>query len=40
MKAYLRTLGLKGPVTTRGDGIAKETGAAGRKVIVSIRYTK
>ena len=40
VKAYLRTLGLKGPVTTRGDGIAKETGAAGRKVIVSIRYTK
>ena len=40
VKAYLRSLGLKGPVTARGDGIAKETGAAGRKVVVSIRYTK
>lgn len=40
VKAYLRSLGLKGPVKARGDGIAKETGAAGRKVIVSIRYTR
>jgi uncharacterized repeat protein (TIGR02543 family) len=40
VKSYLRTLGLKGPVAARGDGIARETGAAGRKVVVSIRYTK
>jgi len=40
VKAYLRSLGLKGPVTARGDGLSKETGAAGRKVIVSIRYTR
>ena len=40
VKAYLRSLGLKGPVKARGDGIAEETGAAGRKVVVSIRYTK
>jgi outer membrane protein OmpA-like peptidoglycan-associated protein len=40
VKAYLRSLGLKGPLTARGDGIAPETGAAGRKVNVSIRYAK
>ena len=40
VKAYLRSLGLKGPLKARGDGVAKETGAAGRKVVVSIRYTK
>ena len=39
VKSYLRSLGLKGPVAARGDGIATETGAAGRKVIVWIRYT-
>jgi outer membrane protein OmpA-like peptidoglycan-associated protein len=40
VKSYLRSLGLTGPVAARGDGIARETGAAGRKVVVSIRYTK
>ena len=35
----MRGLGLKGPVTARGDGVASETGAAGRKVSISIRYT-
>jgi hypothetical protein len=40
VRAYLRSLGLKGPLTARGDGIATESGAAGRKVVVSIRYTK
>lgn len=39
VKSYLRGLGLKGPVTARGDGVASETGAAGRKVSISIRYT-
>jgi len=40
VQSYLRSLGLKGPLAARGDGIAKESGAAGRKVVVSIRYTK
>jgi len=40
VRSYLRSLGLKGPLASRGDGIARETGAAGRKVVVSIRYTK
>lgn len=40
VQSYLRSLGLKGPLTARGDGIAKGSGAAGRKVVVSIRYTK
>lgn len=39
VKSYLRELGLKGPVTARGDGVSTEPGAAGRKVSVSIRYT-
>jgi outer membrane protein OmpA-like peptidoglycan-associated protein len=38
--AYLRSLGLKGTVTTRGDGVAKETGSAGRKAVVTIRYVR
>ncbi len=38
--AYLRSLGLKGTVTTRGDGVAKETGAAGRKAVIAIRYVR
>jgi outer membrane protein OmpA-like peptidoglycan-associated protein len=40
VQSYLRSLGLRGPLTARGDGVAKETGAAGRKVVVSIRYTR
>ena len=39
LKSYLRKLGLKGPVTARGDGVSSESGAAGRKMSVSIRYT-
>jgi outer membrane protein OmpA-like peptidoglycan-associated protein len=38
--AYLRSLGLKGTVTTRGDGVAKESGAAGRKAVIAIRYVR
>ena len=37
---YLRSLGLKGTVVSRGDGVAKETGAAGRKAVVALRYVK
>lgn len=38
--AYLRSLGLKGAVVTRGDGVARESGAAGRKAVVTIRYLR
>ena len=38
--AYLRSLGLKGTVVTQGDGVAKESGAAGRKAEVTIRYRR
>jgi outer membrane protein OmpA-like peptidoglycan-associated protein len=38
--AYLRSLGLKGAVVTRGDGVATESGAAGRKAVVTIRYLR
>lgn len=38
--AYLRGLGVKGSITTRGDGVAKERGAAGRKAVVTITYRK
>jgi alpha-tubulin suppressor-like RCC1 family protein/outer membrane protein OmpA-like peptidoglycan-associated protein len=38
--AYLRSLGLKGAVVTRGDGVAREDGAAGRKAVVTIRYLR
>ena len=37
---YLRSLGLKGTVVTRGDGVARESGAAGRKAVVEIRYSR
>ncbi len=37
---YLKSIGVKGAVVTRGDGVAKETGAAGRKAIVTITYRK
>ena len=37
---YLKSIGVKGVVVTRGDGVAKETGAAGRKAIVTITYRK
>ena len=40
VRTFLRQEGLRGPLTARGDGIATETGAAGRKVVVSIRYTR
>ena len=38
--AYLKSIGVKGVSVTRGDGIAKETGAAGRKAVVTITYKK
>ncbi|MBU6245620.1 MAG: hypothetical protein KGP12_10450 [Actinomycetales bacterium] len=38
--SYLRSLGLKGRVVSRGDGTATETGAAGRKVVIAIKYSK
>lgn len=38
--AYLRTLGVKGTITTRGDGIANQTGPAGRKAIVTLTFRK
>ena len=38
--SYLKSIGVKGVSVTRGDGIAKETGAAGRKAVVTITYKK
>lgn len=38
--SYLKSIGVKGVVVTRGDGVAKETGAAGRKAVVTITYRK
>jgi hypothetical protein len=35
---FMRSIGLKGKVTVRGDGVAHESGAAGRKAVVVIRY--
>ena len=37
---YLRSLGLKGTVMSRGDGVSQESGAAGRKAVVALRYVK
>jgi flagellar motor protein MotB len=36
--AYLRYLGLKGAYVIRGDGVAKQPGAAARRVNVVIEY--
>ena len=38
--AYLKKLGLKGRFVVRGDGIAKESGPAARRVNVSVNYLK
>lgn len=38
--SYLKSIGVKGVVVTRGGGIAKEAGAAGRKATVTLTYRK
>lgn len=38
--AYLRSLGLKGDYTVRGDGTSAQDGATARRVTVAISYTK
>ncbi|MBU6245622.1 MAG: putative Ig domain-containing protein [Actinomycetales bacterium] len=35
---YLRSLGVRGKIVVKGSGQARETGAAGRKVVISMRY--
>lgn len=37
---YLKSQGVTGSVVTRADGVAKETGAAGRKAVVTITYRR
>lgn len=37
---YLRSIGVKGAFITRGQGVAKERGAAARKAVVTLTYRK
>lgn len=37
---YLKAQGVAGTVVTRADGVANETGAAGRKAVVTITYRR
>jgi outer membrane protein OmpA-like peptidoglycan-associated protein len=37
---YLRSIGVKGAIVTRGQGVAKEQGAAARKAVVTLTYRK
>lgn len=37
---YLKSQGVTGAVTTRAEGVARETGAAGRKAVVTITYRR
>jgi outer membrane protein OmpA-like peptidoglycan-associated protein len=36
--SYLRSLGLKGAYTVRGDGVAEQSGASARRVAVTVSY--
>jgi outer membrane protein OmpA-like peptidoglycan-associated protein len=40
IKRYLQSLGVKGLVTTTGAGVAEQSGPAGRRATVTIRYAK